>query len=275
MSKISDEMLMAYSDGELSFTDRLRVEAYVARDPSGALRLAAFTATGKELSGLFDRPMREPVPQRLIDAVMGSTAQSTVTFPAPAAAVASAQIIQFDHARRIPARTLPKWGLAAACVTLLASAIGTQWLFSSRTSGTGDDFGVTMLSDGVRVPSQALASVLDTTASGQSVANQISGMQVTIKPVFTFASEGQGHCRQYEIKLAQPTQLTGVACRTSGGPWHIEGQVASAFVKSTDGSIVPAGKSSSASIDALVDRMIAGDVMGIEEEAGLMERGWR
>ena len=68
---ISDEVLMALADGELAGDERARIAKIVANSEAAAARLAAFTSTGRHLSGLFEQPMLEPVPQRLIDTVRG------------------------------------------------------------------------------------------------------------------------------------------------------------------------------------------------------------
>jgi hypothetical protein len=39
--------------------------------------------------------------------------------------------------------------------------------------------------------------------------------------------------------------------------------------------IVPAGKEIPAAVEATVDRMISGDVLGVEDEARAMSGGWR
>ncbi len=66
---VSDETLMAYADGELAADDRRQLEAMLAVDQELRARLAPFTATGANLASVFARPMREPVPARLIMAV--------------------------------------------------------------------------------------------------------------------------------------------------------------------------------------------------------------
>jgi hypothetical protein len=39
--------------------------------------------------------------------------------------------------------------------------------------------------------------------------------------------------------------------------------------------IVPAGKEALQPIEAVVDRIISGDVLGVDEEAQVMSSGWR
>ena len=69
MSQISDEMIMAYADGELGDDDRRAVETYLAGNPAAAARLRAFEVSGRSLARLYDDAMRQPVPDRLIQSV--------------------------------------------------------------------------------------------------------------------------------------------------------------------------------------------------------------
>ena len=71
MAKVSDEMLMAYADGELALTERSEVETAIVSNPDLRSRLSVFERTKNELSGLYDEPMKRPVPDRLVDAVFG------------------------------------------------------------------------------------------------------------------------------------------------------------------------------------------------------------
>jgi len=76
MAEFSDEMLMAYADGELAPAERREVEAAIVANPELRSRLSIFERTKDELSILFDEPMRRPLPDRLVDAVFGVSADA-------------------------------------------------------------------------------------------------------------------------------------------------------------------------------------------------------
>ena len=268
MREISDEMLMAYADGEVAGDLLARVEAYLAEDPSGRLRLATFTATGRSLANIFDRPMYEPVPKLLIDHVRG--------FPSGFAQNASspdAKLKNFDRRRGSPAATTPTWALAASIAAVVAIGASSLWFFNSKPIGSGYDLTASLI--GKKVADNALAAALEAVPSGSVVAQTISGETASIKPSFTFLTGKGEYCRQYEIIAAKVSGFSGVACREAGGTWRIESQVTNAARRSTGTAIVPAGRESPASIEAVVDRMIFGDVLGPEDEARAMSGGWR
>jgi 17 kDa common-antigen outer membrane protein len=268
MRDISDEMLMAYTDNELDGEGRACVETYLTEDPAGVARLAVFATTGRALAGIFDKPMNEPVPQRLIDTIVNSAG--------PTAGVPSAKVIPFGKPHRPAALSGQALrGLAAACAGLVIAGVGLNWILQSQNRGSTELYGLMVLPNGLTVARAELGSALDTTPSGGTVSKPIDGVVASIKPVFTFAAARGGYCRQYEILQSDSKALGGVACRTSEGQWQIEGQTRVAASADDNGDIKPAGKTSSVAIDDIVDRMITGDVLGLESESGLMKNGWQ
>ncbi|MEQ1672706.1 MAG: hypothetical protein ABL893_17785 [Hyphomicrobium sp.] len=269
MSEVSEEMLMAFADGELSGDDHARIAAYVARSPEGAQRLAIFAKTGKHLAGLFDQPMREPVPQRLIDTVMKAPL-------ATAASLGNARIIQLESKRRArPAiAAQPSWMLAAACVSLLIAGTGVVSFLNQQPVSGGGDFAVLDAGAGKRVAGPQLASALDGTISGATLVSEIAGSAVAIKPVFTFATALRGYCRQYVIERGAASAFGGVACREGAGQWRVEEHLSFASKQDRADEIKPAGKKTPAKIEAAVDRLISGDVLSTDVEARLLKGGW-
>lgn len=256
---ISDETLMAYVDGELDANARAEVEEYLASSPDGRERLEVFQATGRGLSELFEQPMREPVPQRLLDAV-----------------IASDNVVPFGAVRRHKStRTQSYWPAAlAACLTVLAAGGSAYWY--GHSAGKLDrNFGVEVAADGRRVASKALAAVLDGTPAGVDAKASISEQQAKITPVFTFAKEDKSYCRQYTIAAGHSEAIGGVACRSADGQWQVEAQATFDPAPNRTGQIAPAGGDGGPpEVEAAVDQMIAGDVLKPEVEAALIARGW-
>ncbi len=69
--KFSDEMLMAYADGELDLVARAEIEAAMARDPEVARAVERHRATAAQIRGAYDGVLAEPVPRRLAALVVG------------------------------------------------------------------------------------------------------------------------------------------------------------------------------------------------------------
>jgi len=71
MQKPSDELLVAYLDGELGEAELAGVDAYLERDEAVRERVRALTLSGSLLSEAFDELLDEPVPERLLAAATG------------------------------------------------------------------------------------------------------------------------------------------------------------------------------------------------------------
>lgn len=272
MTSLSDEMLMAYADGELTAADRAQVEAVLAHDPVAAERVAAFAATGRALGILYSTPMLEPVPQRLIEAVMGQSNMGP--------SKATATVIPFNRPQRVKPQAVPNWAMAAS-VAVLALGIGTLWMAKQHNSADADGlYGVAASGDGVKLAGLELAAALNSTLSATTAALVIDGQAASMKPVFSFAAASGAICRQYQINRTDAPPIGGVACRSNGEQWQIEGQVTlaaspPASERLGDGKIITAAGASSPVIDAIVDKIIDGDVMGLDQEAAAMKNGWR
>ena len=81
MQTPSDELLIAYLDGELDAETSMEVADAIARDPALA-RLADRLAEGAAaLRVAFDETLHEPVPERLLAAARGASVDKVVRFP--------------------------------------------------------------------------------------------------------------------------------------------------------------------------------------------------
>jgi anti-sigma factor RsiW len=153
MQRPSDEMLVAYLDGEVDETTAVEIEACLERDPELRARLQILTESATQIRDAFEEILREPVPDRLMAAARGRE-------PATDEPRQGATILSFGA--RLASATARKgfanrrWGLgvaAAASLSFLMIGAGGGYL-----AGTGD---VTI--DGVQ-PSSTTTSWLDNIA---------------------------------------------------------------------------------------------------------------
>ena len=73
MQKPSDEVLIAYLDGELDAGARAEVEAWLEQDAAMRERAAGLVESAQLLRAAFDPVLHEPVPERLLAAARGET----------------------------------------------------------------------------------------------------------------------------------------------------------------------------------------------------------
>jgi RNA polymerase sigma-70 factor, ECF subfamily len=81
--KYSDEILMAYADGELDEATRAEIDAAAAADPAVAAAIARHRQLRERLRAGFDRVLDEPVPRRLVEALDASADAERAAGPAP------------------------------------------------------------------------------------------------------------------------------------------------------------------------------------------------
>jgi anti-sigma factor RsiW len=116
MQKRSDDLLVAYLEGELELVDRREVEAWLDSDSAARDQLAALAISAKLVRRAFDEVLHEPVPERLIAAAR----------PETVAAEAGPQILPFAPRRGAARFARSRWsrlGLPIAA-SLLGLVVG-------------------------------------------------------------------------------------------------------------------------------------------------------
>ena len=132
MQRPSDEVLVAYLDGEVDEATAVEVESWLERDAGLRARLLALTESAAQIRDAFDEILREPVPERLIAAARGREAAD------PAPAHSSATVLPFTPRPSAARKTIAnrRWGLgvaAAASLSFLMIGAGGGYL-----AGSGD-----------------------------------------------------------------------------------------------------------------------------------------
>ena len=134
MQRPSDEVLVAYLDGEVDETTAVEVESWLERDPELRNRLRALTESATQIRDAFEEILREPVPERLMAAAHGRTSADAGE-PAKSATILSfgAKLASATARKGLANR---RWGLglvAAASLSFLVIGAGGGYL-----AGTGD-----------------------------------------------------------------------------------------------------------------------------------------
>lgn len=243
--KFSDEMLMAYADGELDLDSRAAIEAAMATDPDIARAVERHRALARRVQAAYQGVLDEPVP-----ATLARLADPPVTAPVvDLAAKRSAR----ETARTPPGRRqLPQWGALAASL-VLGLVVGVLWM--REPGGLYEE-----TADGL-VARGALAAAL----TGQLASSPgTGGPRVGI----SFRDRSGAYCRTFHLQQEAP--LAGLACR-SGDAWRL--QVLAAAVPA-QGEVRQAAAMPLAVLQA-VDAAIEGEPLDVAAESAARDTGWQ
>jgi len=239
MIKPTNEMLMAFADGELEGPERAAVEAAMAADPEVARAVERHRALRARLAVAWDDVMAEPVPARLAAAL------------AAPAAVPAAPVVDLSS-RRAPRRFGPPVWLAAAASLVVGVSVG---LFVLR--GPQSPFGT---EDGVLVAQGVLAQALDHRLAAE-------GATAGVRLGLSFRDRQGAYCRTFSLEDGVP--LAGLACRGGEG-WQLRVLAAS----EPAGELRTAAAMPQAVLTT-VNAAIAGEPLDARAEAAARHAGWR
>jgi hypothetical protein len=240
--RFSDEMLMAYADGELDLVARAEIEAAMARDPEVARAVERHRAMAARVRAAYDGVLAERVPERLA----GLVAEPESSPLADRAARHAVQRIAVGRWR------MPAWVALAASVAL---GLFVGILVTRAPAALYEEV------DGVLVARGALDATL-TSELASTPGN--AGVRIGI----TFRNRDGDYCRSFHLPREAP--VAGLACR-SGENWKLEVLAAAAGAA---GELRPAAAMPLAVMHA-VDASIDGEPLDAAAEAAARDAGWR
>ncbi len=97
-----------------------------------------------------------------------------------------------------------------------------------------------------------------------------------VQPMLSFRDGADRPCREFEVINELPGELEfGIACRSPEGRWHVEIVVAAPETEPGPEGYAPASGAGSSALDAMLDALGAGPAIAPEDEAALLDHGWR
>lgn len=238
MNPVTDEMLMAYADGELDPPVRADMERALAADPALAERLRAHVALRARLRLAFEPELDEPVPERLRRAAATEAAGANLAARRPGAANDAWW----------------RWGGLAASV-LAGVLIGRLW------PAAGPPGDVAALGDGRLVARGAVAQALST----QRAAAPSQGAPVAVQ--LSFVDRSGVYCRTFSTAT-----LAGLACR-SGAEWQLH--LLAGAEPAAAGALRQAASALPPAVLGAVDQRMADRPLDAAAEQEALRRGWQ
>jgi hypothetical protein len=233
------DKLMALHDGELSDDELRDVQALLERDPGAQRCLDMLTNADAAFAQSAAAMLSEPVPQRLVDTVRGTTQVSAQT----------AQILPFPRRK-----ALVSLAVAAGLATILITGMPEL-----RRNAPGQNSPPAFAS--------LLQDTLETLPSGDIHSSDDGRIQIT--PLATYRHEDAGFCREYMARDGD-RELEGLACREPSGGWAVVNQ---REFSTADGSRYRAAEGQESS--AAASQLETAVSLSYAEEAAALESGWQ
>jgi anti-sigma factor RsiW len=262
---ISDEVLMAYADGEADSKTRALVEEAMAADPQIARRIAEHRALRNTLRSSYDNVLAEPVPDRLLAAARARASPQKGGLGAVKGLADHRDASREGPGHGVVVPLRPKrtrtppmyWGAIAASFVVG----GLVWHFGAELLAPGP-----VMERG----GQLLASgALDKALSTQLVRDQQAQSAVQIG--VSFRSKAGSYCRTFQLR---DNNLAGLACREQGN-WKLEMLALTGSSPAGQPEFRQAGSSLPPAIAQAVDQAIDGDPLDAEAEARARTNRWQ
>jgi hypothetical protein len=239
------EKAMALVDGQLAPADLPDLVEELARNAPLVAEVQEYLALSRNrLASPFAAMGEEPVPGRLVDAIMQAPA------PAPIVAPAGQPLLARVLAWLRGSYRVPAWSLAAAPALAALMMVAVWW--AAPAPGRGP------------LLEADLGPALERTESGKDASLG------TVRPVLTFHSKAAGWCRQFDVRHTSRQVSHALACRGADGRWEV---VASTPPART--GLTPAGSDRRRAIDDLAASMMRGDPLSPADETKVIGGGWR
>ncbi|WP_077963134.1 anti-sigma factor family protein [Ensifer adhaerens] len=254
-TEFSDEILMAFADGELDEETTRRVEAALETDDELMARVAMFMETRAAASDALKPVLDEPVPDELVAKVRAmAAAQSGAERAADAPATGGDNVVAFRRPQDQPASPRGPSRLLMAMAASLLVVVGGAGGYLLRGGGLVDT-GAMQVAGTV---GPVLSAILNEAASGEEVA--VGAGQGTVRLVSAFELGSGQLCREYELTQPGEPGLVSVACRKTN-VWQT--RLAVAKPEGGDG-YAPA--SSLETVDAFLTSIGAGQPLDADAE---------
>lgn len=236
--KYTDEQLSAFLDGELSESEMSAIEKALTDDPSLASRLESLATVDAQLQNTFAPVLDAPLPasvMAMLDAPSDAPVSNVTNFS------------DYKDKRK-------NWPLFTAIAASLVAGF-----FSAQILNITDNTPIHTIAAGPVSPNSALYNVLSSLPSGQS--------QDDVTILLSFKSTNGNYCREFTT-----SQSRGLACENQKD-WVVISQSYTP-TNNTNNDYATASAESSIAFDTLIDSLMNGDILEIEQEKKLIQSGW-
>ncbi len=197
-TKMTDEIIMAYADGELPDAEARKVEQAALADPALREKIRLFTETAKQLKAAAAElpPVPDALAHKISAMLEGDAARSD--HPEP------------ENVVSFPRRSwVSQWPAAlAASITLAIGVAAGAALGPFGAPEINPPFGLAALAD------PEIGVTLSSAASGSSA---VLGSGATLNVIASFVDADNTLCREFDYEAVDGPSIVSVACRVNDG----------------------------------------------------------
>lgn len=240
----SDEILMAYADGEVDDELRAQIDAAMAVDPSIAVTVEQHRKLRAQLSHAFSDSLNEPIPERLFAALA-----------VPAAT--ESNVIKLAD-KRTSNQTM-QWRLREWSALAATFVIGLSLGFALMSR----DDALVSSKHGALVANGALATALSEQLASTQRGDEAVAMGISFK------TRSGALCRTFAIRS---DRLAGIACRDNTA-WRLQ-MLTDNAAGDAAGDYRQAASAMPAPILAQVEQQMVGEPFDADAEIKAQRDGW-
>jgi hypothetical protein len=261
---ISDETLMAFSDGELHGEAKEAVERAMRENPEIEKRIARHRALRERIKLAYSAELSEPVPERLLSAARRA-----------ANGTQSGNVVSLDEARA----ALMRQNARGDARTATQAGAGRVWWRPLGSIAAGVLLGMGLgyclwQQGGGPVARNAAGSLIATGQLKAALGEQLVAQQGPSSRVhigISFLAKSGEYCRSFA--LAGVSSPTGIACHR-GGDWQIQ-----ALTQTSIGEAGGGYRTAATELPALllksIEAQIQGEPLDQAGEAAARQRDWQ
>ena len=242
MSMVTDEMITAWLDGEVSPQQRQEIEEAVAASPELGRRVARLSQMDRMLAPAYAATLKAPIPKRF-EAILAR----------PRASAWSLSGLRSVFGGLLEPRQL---GMAAAA--LIVGVVAGGLLLSAPVKP-----GFVTTSDGDLIANNEMAISLASLQSGDAAASHAVRIKLSM-----IDAEGS-YCRQFET-----SDSAGLAC-LEGGTWKVDTLSPAKPAAGQGDQYVMADGAVDPAIAAALDRRGVKQLLDRTQEASAIASGWK
>lgn len=266
---ITDEILNAYLDGELTVDEIAEVAKQIEASPDLSKRMENMRINDKSFAQSFHEIDTKPMPDNIMAILDGFPKQQQEKTNKN-----DSNVVSFK--KKIPFQTnISLWQTAIAASIALFIGIGAgRGLIpsTSQTDITADQV-LAQQTSGIIGEGNMLYDVLENQPSSTPL-TLIANNNTFVIPTMTFRNEENGYCREYRV-MAPNSSTQNVACRIED-KWIVKLSVGLEAEQANDeGLYQTASQVDDPLVTAIIAGMITGDPLSADNETIIMNNNWQ